>query len=162
MVESMQLFSSICNSSWFLNTAMILFMNKKDLFAEKIQRVNITTCFPDYEGGQNYDEAVNFIKVKFNELNQHPDKKTIYMHETCVCCTLFTQHSLGHRHKSSADGHFERLRHDYPEELTKGRHDVSKALLRACPTTYKMKSIDMLIRRKPFPLKLLNVYLELK
>lgn len=50
MIESMQLFSSICNSSWFLNTAMILFLNKKDLFMEKIQRVNITTCFPDYEG----------------------------------------------------------------------------------------------------------------
>ncbi|KAI6190326.1 Odr-3 [Aphelenchoides bicaudatus] len=87
MVESMQLFSSICNSSWFLNTAMILFLNKKDLFADKIQRVNITTCFPDYEGGQNYDEAVNFIKVKFNELNQHPDKKSIYMHETCATDT---------------------------------------------------------------------------
>lgn len=84
-----RLFSSICNSSWFINTAMILFLNKKDLFLEKIQRVNITTCFPDYEGwiasltvdnpktlagAQNYDEAVNFIKMKFAELNQHPDK----------------------------------------------------------------------------------------
>uniref|UniRef100_A0A1I7XLK1 G-protein alpha subunit n=1 Tax=Heterorhabditis bacteriophora TaxID=37862 RepID=A0A1I7XLK1_HETBA len=50
MIESMQLFNSICNSTWFLSTAMILFMNKKDLFMEKIQRVNITTAFPDYEG----------------------------------------------------------------------------------------------------------------
>lgn len=50
MIESMQLFSSICNSTWFLSTAIILFLNKKDLFAEKIQRVNITTAFPDYEG----------------------------------------------------------------------------------------------------------------
>uniref|UniRef100_A0A914CB70 Uncharacterized protein n=1 Tax=Acrobeloides nanus TaxID=290746 RepID=A0A914CB70_9BILA len=87
MIESMQLFSSICNSSWFVNTAMILFLNKKDLFLEKIQKVNITTCFPDYEGGQNYEEAVNFIKMKFAELNQHPDKKTIYMHETCATDT---------------------------------------------------------------------------
>ncbi|KAF7634439.1 hypothetical protein Mgra_00006194 [Meloidogyne graminicola] len=87
MIESMQLFSSICNSSWFLNTAMILFLNKKDLFLEKIQRVNITTCFPDYEGSQSYEEAVNFIKMKFAELNQHPDKKTIYMHETCATDT---------------------------------------------------------------------------
>ncbi|KAI1728039.1 g-protein alpha subunit domain-containing protein [Ditylenchus destructor] len=87
MIESMQLFSSICNSSWFLNTAMILFLNKKDLFLEKIQRVNITTCFPDYEGPQTYEDAVNFIKMKFGELNQHPDKKTIYMHETCATDT---------------------------------------------------------------------------
>ncbi|KAL3077313.1 hypothetical protein niasHS_013302 [Heterodera schachtii] len=87
MIESMQLFSSICNSSWFLNTAMILFLNKKDLFLEKIQRVNITTCFPDYEGLQDYEEAVGFIKMKFAELNQHPEKKTIYMHETCATDT---------------------------------------------------------------------------
>ncbi|KAK6041714.1 g-protein alpha subunit [Cooperia oncophora] len=50
MIESMQLFNSICNSTWFLSTAMILFLNKKDLFMEKIKRVNITTAFPDYEG----------------------------------------------------------------------------------------------------------------
>ncbi|EFP11259.1 hypothetical protein GCK72_017724 [Caenorhabditis remanei] len=87
MIESMQLFNSICNSTWFLSTAMILFMNKKDLFMEKIQRVNITTAFPDYEGGQNYEEAVNFIKQKFAELNLNPDKKTIYMHETCATDT---------------------------------------------------------------------------
>uniref|UniRef100_A0A8R1HQF3 Uncharacterized protein n=1 Tax=Caenorhabditis japonica TaxID=281687 RepID=A0A8R1HQF3_CAEJA len=87
MIESMQLFNSICNSTWFLSTAMILFMNKKDLFMEKIQRVNITTAFPDYEGGQNYEEAVAFIKMKFAELNLNPDKKTIYMHETCATDT---------------------------------------------------------------------------
>ncbi|KAK6020740.1 hypothetical protein OSTOST_13600 [Ostertagia ostertagi] len=50
MVESMRLFESICNSRWFINTSMILFLNKKDLFAEKIKRVNITIAFPDYKG----------------------------------------------------------------------------------------------------------------
>ncbi|CAJ0950925.1 unnamed protein product, partial [Mesorhabditis belari] len=87
MIESMQLFNSICNSTWFLNTAMILFLNKKDLFSEKIKRVNITSAFPDYEGGQNYEEAVNYIKMKFAELNMNPDKKNIYMHETCATDT---------------------------------------------------------------------------
>ncbi|VDK82542.1 unnamed protein product [Cylicostephanus goldi] len=37
--------------------------------------------------GQNYDEAVAFIKLKFAELNLNPDKKTIYMHETCATDT---------------------------------------------------------------------------
>ncbi len=50
MMESMQLFGHICNSHWFINSAIILFLNKKDLFADKILRVNITTCFPHYEG----------------------------------------------------------------------------------------------------------------
>ena len=50
MIESMRLFESICNSRWFINTSMILFLNKKDLFAEKIKHTNITKAFPDYKG----------------------------------------------------------------------------------------------------------------
>jgi hypothetical protein len=38
-------------------------------------------------GGQNYDEAVNYIKLKFSELNMNPENKTIYMHETCATDT---------------------------------------------------------------------------
>ncbi|CAJ0582816.1 unnamed protein product, partial [Mesorhabditis spiculigera] len=87
MIESMQLFNSVCNSTWFMNTSMILFMNKKDLFAQKIKRVNITTAFPDYDGGQNYEEAIHYIKLRFGELNQNPEKKNVYMHETCATDT---------------------------------------------------------------------------
>jgi hypothetical protein len=50
MIESMRLFESICNSRWFLNTSIILFLNKKDLFAEKIKFISIRTCFKDYDG----------------------------------------------------------------------------------------------------------------
>ncbi|VDL75177.1 unnamed protein product, partial [Nippostrongylus brasiliensis] len=59
MIESMQLFNSICNSTWFLSTAMILFLNKKDLFMEKIKRVNITTAFPDYEGEKHSEDRAS-------------------------------------------------------------------------------------------------------
>jgi hypothetical protein len=33
MHESIKLFKEICNTKWFVNTSMILFLNKKDLFA---------------------------------------------------------------------------------------------------------------------------------
>merc|ERR1712099_180531 len=39
MLDSVDLFEEICNLRWFINTAMILFLNKKDLFAAKIQKV---------------------------------------------------------------------------------------------------------------------------
>ncbi|KAE9415840.1 hypothetical protein Angca_008376 [Angiostrongylus cantonensis] len=86
MIESMRLFESICNSRWFINTSMILFLNKKDLFAEKIQRTNITIAFPDYKGAQTYEEATAFIEEKFEGLNANPEK-TIYMHQTCATDT---------------------------------------------------------------------------
>ena len=50
MIESMRLFESICNSRWFINTSIILFLNKKDLFAEKIKFISIRCCFKDYDG----------------------------------------------------------------------------------------------------------------
>lgn len=50
MQESLKLFDSICNSTWFADIHFILFLNKKDLFAEKIHRSPLTVCFPEYKG----------------------------------------------------------------------------------------------------------------
>jgi len=50
MHESMKLFDSICNNKWFTETSIILFLNKKDLFEEKILKSPLTICFPEYEG----------------------------------------------------------------------------------------------------------------
>jgi len=50
MQESMQLFDSICNNKWFTDTSIILFLNKKDLFLQKIKTSPITICFPEYTG----------------------------------------------------------------------------------------------------------------
>lgn len=50
MIESLKLFDSICNSKWFVETSIILFLNKKDLFEEKIKRSPLTICFPEYTG----------------------------------------------------------------------------------------------------------------
>ncbi|CAL2045713.1 unnamed protein product [Caenorhabditis brenneri] len=86
MIESMRLFESICNSRWFINTSMILFLNKKDLFAEKIKRTSIKSAFPDYKGAQTYDESCRYIEEKFDGLNANPEK-TIYMHQTCATDT---------------------------------------------------------------------------
>ena len=50
MHESMKLFDSICNNKWFTETSIILFLNKKDLFEEKIAHSPLTICFPEYTG----------------------------------------------------------------------------------------------------------------
>ena len=39
MTESLVLFESIVNSRWFLRTSVILFMNKIDVFRNKIPKV---------------------------------------------------------------------------------------------------------------------------
>ncbi len=103
--ESIKLFDEICNSKWFQTTSVILFLNKKvaassvtcartltlfkDLFAEKIQRVDLNVCFKDYTGGKNFDKgalscavwcgglirlwaASKFLQDKFVSLNRTP------------------------------------------------------------------------------------------
>uniref|UniRef100_A0A1I8IVW7 Guanine nucleotide-binding protein G(q) subunit alpha n=1 Tax=Macrostomum lignano TaxID=282301 RepID=A0A1I8IVW7_9PLAT len=87
MHESMRLFESICNSQWFVNTSIILFLNKRDLFEEKIKRSSLTICFEEYSGADNYDEASQYIRVKFEDLNKRKATKTIYTHFTCATDT---------------------------------------------------------------------------
>lgn len=50
MHESLHLFNSICNHRFFALTSIVLFLNKKDLFEEKIKKVHLSICFPDYDG----------------------------------------------------------------------------------------------------------------
>jgi len=87
MQEALQLFDSICNSRWFTDTSIILFLNKTDLFREKIARVPLGNCFPEYNGGSDFDKGTEFITQRFLELNRSPEKKTIYPHLTCATDT---------------------------------------------------------------------------
>lgn len=50
MSEALRLFNSILNNKWFLDTSVILFLNKKDLFEEKIRERPLADYFPDYPG----------------------------------------------------------------------------------------------------------------
>lgn len=86
MHESIMLFEEICNCQWFNETAIILFLNKKDLFEEKIQRVDLNVCFPEYQGGKNYKAGAQFLKEKFIGLNRNKNKQ-IYAHITCATDT---------------------------------------------------------------------------
>uniref|UniRef100_A0A914MEY3 Guanine nucleotide-binding protein G(I) subunit alpha n=2 Tax=Meloidogyne incognita TaxID=6306 RepID=A0A914MEY3_MELIC len=88
MIESMKLFDSICNNKWFLNTSIILFLNKKDLFEEKISRSPLTLCFAEYSGSNTYEESAAYIQLQFESLNKRKDgQKEIYTHFTCATDT---------------------------------------------------------------------------
>ncbi|KAI8801505.1 guanine nucleotide binding protein, alpha subunit [Cladochytrium replicatum] len=86
MQEALTLFDSICNSRWFVKTSIILFLNKIDLFKDKLPRSPISKYFPDYSGGDNYEAACEYILNRFVSLNQS-DQKQIYTHFTCATDT---------------------------------------------------------------------------
>ena len=101
MVESLNLFHEVCHSRWFENTSIILFLNKRDLFEEKIKEVDIRQrdpadedqwLFDDYTGGCDYEAAVSYIVQKYLALGQTKGTGTasareIYWHVTCATDT---------------------------------------------------------------------------
>jgi len=84
--ESLQLFGEICNSRWFDETAIILFLNKDDLFREKIQKVPIKVGYPDYKGDNSYDNASTYIKDQYISKCNNPNK-SVYPHFTTATNT---------------------------------------------------------------------------
>jgi len=70
MVEALELFRSICNNRAFANTSVMLFLNKKDIFEEKLQYSDIADQkpFADYAGPQNnFNSGVLYFIEKFKD-----------------------------------------------------------------------------------------------
>jgi len=84
MHEALELFKGIAETKYFRNSAIILFLNKKDIFEKKIKEKNITCCFPEYSGEQSYEPAIQYISSQFT--SKAPAKK-IYIHATCATDT---------------------------------------------------------------------------
>eukprot|EP00058_Branchiostoma_floridae_P013688 XP_002599176.1 hypothetical protein BRAFLDRAFT_275208 [Branchiostoma floridae] len=87
--ESLRLFSSICNNLFFKDTSMILFMNKVDLFQEKILNSgrHLRYYFPSYTGSDcDVDSAARYIQHMFQGCNKNPSK-VIYPHFTTATDT---------------------------------------------------------------------------
>jgi GTPase SAR1 family protein len=102
--EALILFEEIANSKWFKQTSVILFLNKRDLFAEKICEVPFKAegRFEDFRGPHVvqgtasaelgspehkvcYDAAANYLKEAF--LVRNKANKEIYVHITCATDT---------------------------------------------------------------------------
>ncbi|KAI6230002.1 Guanine nucleotide-binding proteinalpha-17 subunit [Aphelenchoides fujianensis] len=99
LTEALELFESVVNTPFFERSSVILFLNKKDLFEEKIRRVSLSVTFKNYKGGSfhrstrslvrsgglNYNDGISFIRRQFMKLYANESK--LYVHETCATNT---------------------------------------------------------------------------
>mmetsp|Transcript_72368 Transcript_72368/g.205850 ORF Transcript_72368/g.205850 Transcript_72368/m.205850 type:complete len:342 (+) Transcript_72368:577-1602(+) len=100
MVDALELFEKICNEKLFKETHMILFLNKRDLFEQKIQHTAISSVpfFEDYaaEGRPENDKdaGMEYFKDKFMEQNKTkaPFRKDVFAHVTCATDTNNVEH----------------------------------------------------------------------
>jgi len=77
MEEAIQLFETIANNKIFEKTPIFLFFNKKDIFEQMIKDREIKAKFPDYEGGANLRNAMDFFLGKF-KAKMPPGKELIF------------------------------------------------------------------------------------
>jgi GTPase SAR1 family protein len=88
MDESLEVWDEIINKEEFENATFILFLNKVDLFEDKIERVNLADFFPDYDG-KSLEAASDFLEKLFINRagNSRHSPETIYAHTTCAIDT---------------------------------------------------------------------------
>jgi hypothetical protein len=92
MDEANTLFDQIVNSKWFKQTAMILFLNKKDLFEMKLAKKPLKQFYAQAKDDErlvddkDLKQCSEFFKKLFLAKNKNPDK-SIFSHVTCATDT---------------------------------------------------------------------------
>jgi GTPase SAR1 family protein len=84
IVESLNLFEEVIKMKWFLNHPVLLFLNKRDLFEEKLKQTPLSSVFSDFNGGASYELAAQYMERKFLERASDDRRKQIYSHVVCA------------------------------------------------------------------------------
>uniref|UniRef100_A0A0M3HPZ2 G-protein alpha subunit n=1 Tax=Ascaris lumbricoides TaxID=6252 RepID=A0A0M3HPZ2_ASCLU len=82
---SMQLFKRVVNNKCFgKRTAMILFLNKVDIFNKRIQLYPLKICFKSYTGNNTYESSMRYVSDRFLNmvLPEIRQERQIYTHHT--------------------------------------------------------------------------------
>jgi len=85
MDEALSLFGEVSSSEYFHRSSIILFLNKVDLFREKIKTHPMKEHFMNYTGGEDFEKATSFVHARFLEVVTNGT--TVYPHLTCAINT---------------------------------------------------------------------------
>lgn len=87
ITESLTLFSSICGATALARASVIVFLNKSDLFRDKLRKYPLQAHLPSYVGDGSYESASLFMKNLYLEAGQKAfdeigTRRTMYFHFT--------------------------------------------------------------------------------
>lgn len=74
LVESIQLFRYIINNQYFMQSSVILLLNKLDIFEQKLKVSPLENYFPEYKGGSSLEAAKDFMLQYYMSLNTNGRK----------------------------------------------------------------------------------------
>ncbi|RKO90381.1 guanine nucleotide binding protein, alpha subunit [Blyttiomyces helicus] len=84
MHEALFLFETIINNPLLADKSVMLFLNKIDLFREKVARSPIARYFPDFTGKADPVKGNTYFANKFRRLNKYGEKRKVYVQNTCA------------------------------------------------------------------------------
>lgn len=77
-----------------MRTSIILFLNKVDLFRQKLPRSPLSNYFPDYSGGNDVNRAAKYLLWRFNQVNRaHLNLYPQYVPEIAHILVLYSDPS---------------------------------------------------------------------
>jgi len=85
VLDALDLFEDICNSKWFCDTNVVLFLNKIDLFNEKVKLVPLEKYFPDFKASPDEElapQARDYLKKEFEQRNHQ--ERPVLCKTTCA------------------------------------------------------------------------------
>jgi guanine nucleotide-binding protein G(i) subunit alpha len=75
MLESLELFDELVNGDYFKDKQIFLFLNKLDIFTQKISKKDLCKLFSEYEGGKDVEAALEFIQNKYRNVVQNNSER---------------------------------------------------------------------------------------
>lgn len=83
--ESIDLFREICDEEALSRATKILFLNKLDLFLDKIKKVPITVAFPEYKNDPHDENAaMAYIREQFLKAAGPRTRNELFVYFTCA------------------------------------------------------------------------------
>lgn len=80
--DSLQTFHEISYNQYLDKTDFLLFLNKYDLFTEKLKTVKFKTFFRNYEGENSPESCTKYIRELFHQ--RRPGHKQVFTHVLCA------------------------------------------------------------------------------
>ncbi|XP_052771298.1 guanine nucleotide-binding protein G(i) subunit alpha-3-like isoform X6 [Mya arenaria] len=80
--DSLQMFHEVSHNHYLERTDFLLFLNKYDLFTEKLKHVQFKTFVKTYSGDNSPETCIKYIKDQFEQ--SRPCHKHVYTHVACA------------------------------------------------------------------------------
>ena len=147
MIESLELFKSLLISKSLTKSAFFLIFTKIDLFREKIIHDPMEHYFPEYNGGSDFSNALEYWIQRFDNVKPHPQSQ---LHIQLAASTasfkdnIMEMHDLMPAQLSIARSHYRRRTwSSAPEALVDTKPKVETPPAPPCETGWNLEPKDM-------------------